>query len=268
MLIVVSWCTHTPWCLLMLACMLWMRPYLFLSPSACAWHQESIIIARNKKRIWGECNSTILIVIMVPSACAVPWRLLVLTRVLRRRPNLFLAPSACAGHQESIISKKQNLVSAIAPVWLLCLSALCLHGCQEGALAPCACGCTLTPLYSYEERLVHAQVPNDVRGQLLVLFFYFVHVISHATPTRVAKTRPSPGPLQCETGCARPVLLIFMGRKGLQEQSKWSKGVLDLLLFFLCVRVLTSEFQLRARAKAWPLAKKEVFLPFPVFVES
>ena len=56
----------------------------------------------------GERNSTILIVILLPSTCAAPWCLLVLTRMLRRRQYLFLVPSACAGCKESIISKKQN----------------------------------------------------------------------------------------------------------------------------------------------------------------
>jgi len=70
-----------------------------------------------KKQKWGECNITpILIVVSWCPVLALP--LLVIARLLRRRPCNFLVPNpnACNGHQESIIiSRNKNGVSAISP---------------------------------------------------------------------------------------------------------------------------------------------------------
>ena len=69
-------------------------------------------------------NDNILIVAFWCSRA--PWCLLVLARALRRRPYLFLAPSASTGRQESIIRKKGN------GKWGLCKVDCCV-------LVPSAC---------------------------------------------------------------------------------------------------------------------------------
>ncbi len=77
-------------------------------------------------------NDNILIVACWCSRA--PWCLLVLARALRRRPYLFLAPSASTGRQESIIRKKGH------GKWGLCKVDCCV-------LVPSACKAAVKVLW-------------------------------------------------------------------------------------------------------------------------
>ncbi len=68
-------------------------------------------------------------------------------------------------------------------------------------------------------------------------FYEPLFVWYHISHPHVGPKSASPRPSQCETGCARPVLLIFMWRKGEREQSKWSEGGNWFSSFLPCVCV-------------------------------
>ena len=89
-------------------------------------------------------NDNILIVAFWCSRA--PWCLLVLARALRRRPYLFLAPSASTGRQESIIRKKAN------GKWGLCKVDCCVlvpSACKAAAKVPWRPVLARAPTLSY-----------------------------------------------------------------------------------------------------------------------
>ncbi len=161
MLIVVSWYSCTPWHLLVLVRVLWRRPCLFLAPSACAGHQESIIISRNEYEVsaiapfWLLSWCPVLALRLGTSWCS---------RTRWEGAHIFSwCPVLALGAKKASSARNEKWVSAIASFWLLCLGARCLRRRWEGTLEPGACASALMPLYSYEERLVHTHA-NDVRG--------------------------------------------------------------------------------------------------------
>ena len=174
--------------------------------------------------------------------------------MLRRRPYLFLVPSASTGHQESIIRKKGNGVCVKEPVLLLCLGAQCLRGCREGALAPSACARAHPILLIFIRQRVRMQEQQKRKregGNQLTSIFLFLHMRCQNLTARVRSGQSLPCRLS-RPPC-RTRICWTKGRAG-RIKSKEGGVIIFFSFFFGCVpvdvRILTAHAQAKAPARS------------------